>query len=160
MITVLNFYALASFYLLMVLQPGLARISAMRKDVIQQGTKVSDVRDDADSPTMRHRAQVAASESYMRVLPPSFWMKRNEGELRKILTEGTYEETAKAAESAERSTERHIKDVKEKVWEEKVQGKADQKGAAAAAGVEGGKKKKKSANNQSDTSTEAVAAAA
>ncbi|KDN46265.1 hypothetical protein K437DRAFT_268148 [Tilletiaria anomala UBC 951] len=110
------------FYLLQVLQPGLARIHASRKDVIQPGTMQSGMRDDAEAPTVRHRAQVAASESYMRTLPPAFWLKRNEGELRKILTEKTFDETLKAAEEgqARGATERTVKDIKEKVWEEQL----------------------------------------
>lgn len=120
------------FYLIQTLQPGLARIHASRKDVIQQGTRESDTRDDNDGEggqTIRHRAMVAASESYMRVLPPPFWFRRNETELRKILTDGTFDAALAAAEDKARSGERTIKDVKEKTWEEKV--KLDESGNPA-----------------------------
>lgn len=76
------------FYLVMCLQPGLARLFAWREDVIQQGTHETDVRDGInpeDPPTARHRAMVAASESYQRVLPPPYWFKRNRDDLEKIL---------------------------------------------------------------------------
>lgn len=110
------------FYLVQVLQPGLARIHATRKDVVQNGTKQSDMRDDAEVPTIRHRAQVAASESYLRTLPPAYWLRRNEGELRKILTETTFDETLAAADAgaARGAHERTVKGVAEKVWEEKL----------------------------------------
>lgn len=112
------------FYLVMTLQPGLARLTATRKDVIQPGTKESDVRDDAEGQTIRHRAMVAATESYMRVVPPAYWYRRNETWLRKILSDATYETCVRAAEDNGRATTRTVKDVKEKVWEEKV--KADE----------------------------------
>jgi len=115
------------FYLIQTLQPGLARIHASRNDVIQQGTRESDTRDDGEgSQTIRHRAQVAASESYMRVLPPPFWFRRNETELRKILVDGAFDAALEAAEDKARSGERNIKDIKEKTWEEKV--KLDESG--------------------------------
>ncbi len=108
------------FYLVMTLQPGLARLTASRKDVIQPGTKESDVRDDAEGQTIRHRAMVAATESYMRIVPPAYWYRRNETWLRKILSDAAYDACLAAADATQRSAQRTTKDVKEKVWEEKV----------------------------------------
>lgn len=105
------------FYLVMCLQPGLARIHAFRENVMQAGTHEVDVRADADPPTARHRAMIAASESYERLLPPPYWFKRNRDDLEKILGEG-FEPTLHAAEQQQRATVRNIKNVEEKVWEE------------------------------------------
>lgn len=105
------------FYLVMCLQPGLARIHAFRDNVIQAGTHEVDIRADAEPPTARHRAMVAASESYERVLPPPYWFKRNRDDLEKILGEG-FEPTLAAAQDQRCATVRNIKNVEEKVWEE------------------------------------------
>ncbi|PWN53890.1 hypothetical protein IE53DRAFT_372801 [Violaceomyces palustris] len=107
-------------YLLQVLQPGMARLQYNRKDVTQRGTKQSDMRDDGEAPTIRHRAMVAASEKLTRTLPPSFWLKRNAEELKKILGQEGYDATLEASEDVSRSTTREVKGVAEKVWEEKI----------------------------------------
>lgn len=116
------------FNLVQCLQPGLLRLFSWRENVIQQGTHEIDVREDAEPPTARHRAMIAESESYTRVLPPAYWFKRNRDELQRILGEG-FEPTLKAAEDEDRTTTRTIKSVEEKVWEEviKVQEKAVRK---------------------------------
>lgn len=124
------------FYLVMCLQPGLARLHAFRDNVVQAGTHEVDVREDADPPTARHRALIAASESYERVLPPAYWFKRNREELEVILGEG-FEPTLAAAENMQRSTVRNIKNVEEKMWEEvlKVDKDAPKKTKKRASGA-------------------------
>lgn len=116
-------------YLIMTLQPGLIRLHASRKNVVQPGTKQSAMRDDADTPTVRHTAMVAASESYTRTLPPAYWFKRNAESLQKILNVNgeeskEYEHSLAAAENVQRAVTRDCKDVTEKTWEEKVGGSA------------------------------------
>jgi len=93
-------------------------LQSSRKEAVQPGTKETDIREDGDYMSHRHRAQVA-NESYTRTLPPPFWFKRNAEALTKILAEG-YEPTLAAAEDPARSITRDIKDFKEKVWEEQV----------------------------------------
>lgn len=127
----------------MTLQPGLIKLQASRKDVVQAGTKESSARDDAEKPTVRHTAMVASHESYTRSLPPAFWFKRNAENLRKILSPTgnaevcqEFDDTSAAAENVQRAVTRDIKDVKEKTWEEELPGggasKAAQKDANAA----------------------------
>ncbi|PWY97497.1 hypothetical protein BCV70DRAFT_50317 [Testicularia cyperi] len=108
------------FYLIQCLSPGMAKLQFNRKDSMQPGTKQSDLRDDDEAPTMRHRAVFAASEKMVRTLPPVFWMKKNETELRKILGPEAYEATMRAASEAKRSHTRDVKGLNEKVWEEKL----------------------------------------
>lgn len=129
-------YFLFSFYLVQCLSPGMARLQYNRKDAIQAGTKQSDLRDDGDVPTMRHRAMIAASEKMTRTLPPAFWMKKNAEELRKILGSDEYEATMLAAEDSQRATTRDVKDVKEKVWEERIEKAEDKKGKKEKANKE------------------------
>lgn len=120
----------------MTLQPGLIKLQANRKDVVQAGTKESSTRDDAEKPTVRHTAMVASQESYTRSLPPAFWFKRNAENLRKILSPTgnaevckEFDDTAAAADNVQRAVTRDIKDVKEKTWEEELPGGG---GAAAS----------------------------
>lgn len=115
------------FNLVQCLQPGLARLHAFRDNVIQAGTHEVDERMDAEPPTARHRAMIAGSESYERVLPPPYWFKRNRDDLEKILGEG-FEATLRASEDAHRCTMRNIKNIEEKVWEEVI--KVDERTAA------------------------------
>ncbi|CAO1628707.1 unnamed protein product [Sympodiomycopsis kandeliae] len=143
------------FYLVMCLQPGLTRLHAWRDNVIQPGTHEVDVREDAEPPTARHRAMMASTESYSRVLPPPYWFKRNRDQLEKILGEG-FEPTLEAAENSQRSTVRIVKDVQEKIWEEVV--KVDPAVAAAKAKKE--KKKSAKKNKLAEEGTGTVAAAA
>ncbi|EPQ31397.1 uncharacterized protein PFL1_00732 [Pseudozyma flocculosa PF-1] len=117
------------FYLVQCLAPGMARLQYNRKDAIQPGTKQSDLRDDGDAPTMRHRAMVAASEKMTRTLPPAFWLKKNAEELKKIFGAEAFEATMHAAEDPQRATTRDVKNVQEKVWEEKIAAKTDDKKA-------------------------------
>ena len=91
------------------------------------GTKQTDMRDNGEAPTMRHRATFAASEKMVRVLPPAFWMKKNELELRKILGSEAYEATLQATEDAKRSHTRDVKGLSEKIWEEKIPQKETEK---------------------------------
>lgn len=133
-------------YLIMTLQPGLIRLHASRKNVVQPGTKQSAMRDDADTPTVRHTAMVAASESYTRTLPPAYWFKRNAEALQKILNANgeeskEYEHTLAAAENVQRAVTRDMKDVAEKTWEEKAGGAAAD--ADASKGADAPKKAKK-----------------
>ncbi|KAN0061290.1 hypothetical protein ACQY0O_006136 [Thecaphora frezii] len=125
------------FYLVQCLAPGMARLQYNRKEAIQPGTKQSDLRDDGEAPTMRHRAMVAASEKMTRTLPPTFWLKKNAEELKKILGVEAYEATMRAADDPQRATTRDVKNVQEKVWEEKFVKPDDKRGkkhkAAAAA---------------------------
>lgn len=149
------------FYLVMTLQPGLLRLYSWRDNVIQAGTHEVDVREDAEPPTARHRALIAAHETYERVLPPAYWFKRNRDDLEKILGEG-FEPTLAAAENAERSTSRGIKDVEEKIWEELV--KVDEKAAALGKkkkkGLKGAKSKAAAGANANEDASLEVAAAA
>ena len=148
-------------YMVMTLQPGLIRLHAARKNVVQPGTKQSATRDDAETPTVRHTAMVAGSEAYTRTLPPAYWFKRNMESLQKILNSGeegkVYEHTLAAAENVQRAVTRDCKDVEERTWEEKVGGeKADASSAApAATAATGGAKKTKKAK---DAPAAAVAA--
>lgn len=142
-------------YMVMTLQPGLIRLHASRKNVVQPGTKQSATRDDADTPTVRHTAMVAGSEAYTRTLPPAYWFKRNLESLQKILNsaeEGKeFEHTMAAAENVQRAVTRDCKDVEERTWEEKIGGdKADANAAASAGGegaATGGAKKTKKAKD-------------
>ncbi|KIS67968.1 uncharacterized protein UMAG_04014 [Mycosarcoma maydis] len=106
------------FYLVQCLSPGMARLEYNRKDAMQPNTKQSDLRDDPEAPAMRHRAVFAASEKMVRTLPPVFWLKKNETELRKILGAEAYEATMRAAQDDKRSHIRDVKGLNEKVWEE------------------------------------------
>ncbi|PWN88095.1 hypothetical protein FA10DRAFT_232892 [Acaromyces ingoldii] len=149
-------------YLVMTLQPGLIRLHAERKDVVQPGTKQSTRRDDGEKPTIRHQAMVASHESYLRILPPAFWFKKNAEVLRKILSsQGNaeqskeYDETLAAAENVQRSHQRTVKDVKEKTWEEVIEGapSANTEGGAKASA---GGKKGKAAKATAEPATAAV----
>jgi hypothetical protein len=113
------------FYLVQCLSPGMARLEYNRKDAMQPNTKQSDLRDDPEAPAMRHRAVFAASEKMMRTLPPVFWMKKNEIELRKILGAEAFEATMRAAEDSARSHTRDVKGLNEKVWEEALPPRAE-----------------------------------
>lgn len=142
----------------MTLQPGLIRLHAERKDVIQPGTKQSTRRDDGEKPTIRHQAMVASHESYLRILPPAHWFKKNAENLRKILSSHgnaeqspEFEATLSAAENVQRSHQRTVKDVKEKTWEEVIDG-------PAASHAEGGAKSGGSAK-KSKAAKEAAAKA-
>ncbi|SOV02894.1 uncharacterized protein UDID_06079 [Ustilago sp. UG-2017a] len=106
------------FYLVQCLSPGMAKLQYNRKDAMQPNTKQSDLRDDPEAPAMRHRAVFAASEKMVRTLPPVFWMKKNEIELRKIMGADAYEATMRACQDANRSHIRDVKGLNEKVWEE------------------------------------------
>ncbi|CAD6885011.1 unnamed protein product [Tilletia laevis] len=106
-------------YLVMCLQPGIARLHAEKRDVIQHGTLVKDIRDDLETPSTRCRALVAESESYTRTLPPAYWLIRNVEMLSKILDDG-YEPTLAAAKENARCVTRSVKNVEHRVWEEKV----------------------------------------
>lgn len=136
-------------YMVMTLQPGLIRLHAARKNVVQPGTKQSATRDDAETPTVRHTAMVASSEAYTRTLPPAYWFKRNMESLQKILNSGEegkeYEHTLAAAENVQRAVTRDCKDVEERTWEEKIGGEKGGDGAAnatpATAAATGGAKK-------------------
>lgn len=96
------------------------------------------MRDDADTPTVRHTAMIASTESYTRTLPPAFWYRRNAENLRKILSGGTgdtskeFDDTLAAADNVQRAVTRDIKDVTEKNWEEKLDGGAASKSAEGA----------------------------
>ncbi len=103
----------------------MARLEYNRKDAMQPNTKQSDLRDDPEAPAMRHRAVFAASEKMMRTLPPVFWMKKNEIELRKILGAEAFEATMRAAEDSARSHTRDVKGLNEKVWEEALPPRAE-----------------------------------
>lgn len=105
-------------YLAMCLQPGMVRLHAQRSDVVQPGTRQTDENRDGDAPSVRVRAMVAQSESYQRLLPPSYWMKRNALQLRKILGDVAYDATLAATEDDARATRRTVTDVQEKIWEE------------------------------------------
>lgn len=130
-------------YIVMMLQPGMLQLHAARKNVVQPGTKQSATRDDAGTPTVRHTAMIASSESYTRVLPPAFWFKRNVEHIRKILSatggEEEYNSMLSAAENVQRAVTRDIKDVEERTWEEKLGGGTAAAAAAAAdsAGADG-----------------------
>lgn len=152
----------------MTLQPGLIKLHANRKDVVQAGTRQSSIRDDAEKPTVRHTAMVSSSESYTRTLPPAFWFKRHAEHLRKILSatgnaesSKEFDETAAAAENVQRSVTRDIKDLKEKTWEEELPGNAKaipkESSSGGAPAAAGGAKKGKKANKEVK---EEVAAAA
>lgn len=132
-------------YLVMTLQPGLIKLHANRKDVVQAGTKETSTRDDAEKPTVRHTAMVASTESYTRSLPPAFWFKRNAEHLRKIMsptgnaeTCKEYDDTAAAADNMQRAVTRTAKDVKEKTWEEELTGGQAAAAAAKAAAKDAG----------------------
>lgn len=123
----------------MTLQPGLIKLYANRKEVVQAGTKQSSTRDDAEKPTVRHTAMVASTESYTRSLPPAFWFKRNAEQLRKIMSPTgnaevckEFDDTADAAENVQRAVTRTVKDVKEKTWEEELSGAHAAKAAKEA----------------------------
>ncbi|UZJ54064.1 hypothetical protein CBS101457_003384 [Exobasidium rhododendri] len=147
------------FYLVMTLQPGLIKLHAHRKDVVQAGTKQSSARDDVEMPTVRHTAMVASVESYTRSLPPPHWFKRHTDHLRRILSatgnidsSKEYDATAAVAETNQVAATREIKDLKEISWEEelmpsKLANVASGKGGAAAA-ANGMKKSKKVANKE------------
>ena len=105
------------------------------------------MREEGEAPSIRHRALVAATEAYLRILPPVFWLKRNEGELRKILLDETFDATLEAAERV--GHKRTVKDVQEKTWEEaikveesakdkKKKSKKNKAAVAAAAGADEG----------------------
>ncbi|KAK0542792.1 hypothetical protein OC846_006636 [Tilletia horrida] len=104
-------------YLVMCLQPGIAQLHAQKKDVVQHGTLVKDIRDDLEMPSMRCRALVAESESYTRMLPPTYWFQRNEEMLTKILAEG-FQPTMEASQDRARCVTRSVKNVEHKAWEE------------------------------------------
>lgn len=138
----------------MTLQPGLIRLHAERKDVIQPGTKQSTRRDDGEKPTIRHQAMIASHESYLRILPPAHWFKKNAENLRKILSSHgnaeqspEFEATLTAAENVQRSHQRTVKDVNEKTWEEVIDSPSggQVEGGAKAGG--GGAKKSKAAKS-------------
>lgn len=150
-----------SLYLVMMLQPGLIKLEASRKDVVQPGTRQSSTRDDAEKPTVRHTAMVASSEAYTRSLPPAFWFKRNAESLRKILsatgnaeTSKEYDDTAAAAENSQQAVTRDVKDVHEKTWEEELPG-----GAKGAKDVGGGGAPAASSAKKTKKAKEVVAAA-
>lgn len=113
------------FYLVQCLSPGMARLQYNRKDAMQPNTKQSDLRDDPEAPAMRHRAVFAASEKMVRTLPPAFWLKKNEIELRKILGATAFEATMRAAQEPSRSHVRDVKGLNEKVWEEALPPKSE-----------------------------------
>ncbi|SJX64271.1 uncharacterized protein SRS1_14920 [Sporisorium reilianum f. sp. reilianum] len=123
------------FYLVQCLSPGMARLEYNRKDAMQPNTKQSDLRDNPEAPAMRHRAVFAASEKMVRTLPPAFWMKKNEIELRKILGAEAFEATMRAAQDEKRSHVRDVKGLNEKVWEEALppRSESDKKGKKAKA---------------------------
>ncbi|KAE8230447.1 hypothetical protein CF326_g4555 [Tilletia indica] len=143
-------------YLVMCLQPGIARLHAEKKDVIQHGTLVKDIRDDLETPSTRCRALVAESESYSRTLPPPYWLIRNEEMLTKILDVG-YEPTLAAAQEHARSVTRTVKNVEHRVWEEKVPNEilaqimAERERLAMEEDGELKKKKKKASNKDGTT---------
>lgn len=152
--------------MVMTLQPGLIRLHASRKDVVQPGTKKSAARDDAATPTVRHTALVAASEAYTRTLPPAYWFKRNVENLQKILntnpeTGKEFEHTLAAAENVQRAVTRDSKDVSERTWEEKIGGNAGQRpsdadGSAASASNAAAPKKGKKAKDAAPAATAAA----
>jgi hypothetical protein len=149
----------------MCLQPGLVTLHANRKDVVQQGTKQSTIRDDAENPSVRHTAMVASSESYTRTLPPVFWFKRHGEHLRKILSatgnaeiSKEYDDTAEAADNVQRAVTRDVKDVKEKSWEEELP--ANAKGPKGKEGGAAAPLKMKSRKTAPKQAVAAVAAAA
>lgn len=157
----ISFLLPKSLYLVMTLQPGLIKMHANRKDVVQPGSKQSSVRDDAEKPTVRHTAMVATSESYTRSLPPPFWFKRHGEHLRRILSatgngevSQEFDDTAAAAEEPRRGgTTRDIKDVKEKSWEEELPGGSkivikDTNGNGAPSAASGAKKSKKGVSKE------------
>lgn len=105
-------------YLLQCIAPGMARLHAERNNVIQPGTKQTDVHREGDAPSIRIRAMVADSESYVRILPPAYWVKRNAPQLAKILGQAEYDATLAAAADEARSTQRKVTNVQAQAWEE------------------------------------------
>jgi hypothetical protein len=152
----------------MTLQPGLIKLHAHRKDVIQSGTKQSSTRDDAETPTIRHTAMVASVESYTRSLPPPHWFKRHTEHLRRILSatgnvdsSKEYDDTAAVADNSQLAVTRDIKDLKEKTWEEELSpvggGKKATKNKGAAPSASSGVKKDKKVPNNDVKEAVAVA---
>lgn len=108
----------------------MTRLHHTRKGAVQKGTLVSDMRDDGEKPTIRHRAQVA-TERRTRTMPPAPWLKRHAEELRKILGDH-YDATLQAAEDPDRAVTLQIEGIQEKTWEEEVKKPASKKEKAAA----------------------------
>lgn len=105
-------------YTMMCIQPGLARLHAERDNVIQVGTKTVDMHREGDAPSIRIQAMVADKESYMRILPPAYWIKRNAPQLAKILGQNEYAATLAAAEDEQRAALRTVTNCTHRVWEE------------------------------------------